>query len=218
MFRALCGSDAATNTILVTTMWSEVKESNGRSREQQLADVYWKPFLDEGSRLNRFRDSFDSAWEIIASLLDKVPLEVIQIQRELVEIGKLLPETDAGKALRNELDEFLSEQKAIAQKMLKERTPESKARYDETAKRITSIVNQMQELKVPWSRRLMTLLFGFKARPTHNVKGGYILPSFISRRSVCCLSSSSYGTCKKVCNERLTGFSDGIFTINQNNY
>jgi hypothetical protein len=180
MFRTLCGSDAAVNVILVTTMWSEVKDSVGRSREQQLSNVYWKPLLDEGSRSNRFLDSFDSAWDIVISLLDKVPLEVIQIQKELVEIGKLLPETEAGKALRNELNGFLKEQKAVAQEMLKERTPGSKARYDETAKRITSIVNQMQELQVPWSRRLTTLLFGFKTRPTHNVKGGYTLLSFIS--------------------------------------
>jgi hypothetical protein len=178
MFRVLCGPDASINVILATTMWSEVKDSVGRSREKQLAEAYWKPLLDEGSRINRFECTYDSAWDIIASLLEKVPLEVIQIQKELVLMNKILPETDAAKTLRNELNKFLEEQKVIAQKMLRERTPEAKARYDETATRLASILAQMQQLKVPWSRKIMKVLFAFKARPTHGIQRGFTLVLF----------------------------------------
>jgi hypothetical protein len=49
-------------------MWNNVKQDVGLQRERELYD-FWKPMLDHGARALRFRDSFESAWEITDSIL-----------------------------------------------------------------------------------------------------------------------------------------------------
>jgi hypothetical protein len=162
VFEKLAGICSAKNVILVMTMWSGVKPSVGRSREEQLVQLYWHEMADQGSRVCQFKDTYDSAWDIVTSLLENVPLACIEIQKELVDLQKQLPETDAGRALRKELQTHLEEQKARARRMLEEKTPEAKARYDEMLKQIASTLNQIRELDIPLKRRLMALLFAIK--------------------------------------------------------
>jgi hypothetical protein len=158
VFKELCGNDAARNVILLTTKWSNIKSSSGKERERQLSQVYWKDMLEHGSRMHRFEDSYNSAWDIVASIVENVPLDVIQIQRELVDLGKLLPETEAGKVLRGDLEEVLEEQMKKARALRKEQTPESIAAYQKSVDRMRPIANQIQEFKIPLGRRIMRIL------------------------------------------------------------
>lgn len=59
--------------ILVTTAWDEVDEATGESREEQLKDEhgYWKPMIDQGSRLERFKGSRESAFTLIKPFVDQ---------------------------------------------------------------------------------------------------------------------------------------------------
>lgn len=98
LFRNLCGSNALSNVILVTTNWDQLQTiDEGIRNEAELRRNYWQPLLDSGSQMLRFEYTCSSAWNIIDSLpMDQKPLE---IQREMVDEKKPLYETAAGRSL-----------------------------------------------------------------------------------------------------------------------
>jgi len=59
------------NVILVTTMWGEVGRGIGEEREGDLKTNFWQNMLAKGCRMERFKDTRDSAWNIIGSLAVK---------------------------------------------------------------------------------------------------------------------------------------------------
>jgi hypothetical protein len=69
IFNELCGT--AKKVILVTTRWSGVQELEGQKREIELSRKYWKQMMRQGSRVVRFRDSQESAWKIVTSIIGK---------------------------------------------------------------------------------------------------------------------------------------------------
>jgi hypothetical protein len=160
MFKKLCGPDAASNIRLVTTKWSHVKEFIGQERERQLCEIYWNEMMGQGSSVVQFRDTLESAWDIVNSIVAKNPVGSVLIQRELVDLRKTLPETEAGIALRQELEALLEEEKARARDLKKEATPEMQAKYTETVHRIRSTLDQIRQLRIPLGRKITTL-FGF---------------------------------------------------------
>ena len=70
MFEQLCGKKTFKNVILTTTMWDEVDEPMGATREEELKSIYWKAMIDRGSSIGRFEGTRDSAFRLIAPLLD----------------------------------------------------------------------------------------------------------------------------------------------------
>ncbi|KAJ8689304.1 hypothetical protein PTI98_013338 [Pleurotus ostreatus] len=107
MFKQLCGQDALDNVILMTTMWTEVAEGVGESRESELRRNYWKPMIVGGSSTTRFDGTHLRAWEIIDAL--GTGPKPLLIQTEMVDEGKTLPETSAGAVLLRWLSEFIRE-------------------------------------------------------------------------------------------------------------
>ncbi len=98
LFEKLCGSDALPNVAFVTTHWNQLQDmEEGMRNEEQLRNEHWKPFLQSGSQMLRFEHDFTSAWKIINSLpMAQVPLK---IQQEMVDQGKPLAATAAGRSL-----------------------------------------------------------------------------------------------------------------------
>ncbi|KAF9004212.1 P-loop containing nucleoside triphosphate hydrolase protein, partial [Cyathus striatus] len=115
MFFKLCGSDALSSVVVGTTKWGEVELNVAEIREKQLCDIFWKPMIVAGSSVHRFQSTKDSAWEIVNSILDKVAIndtpEALQIQKEVVDLSKILPDTEAGRELRITLEQLLENQK-----------------------------------------------------------------------------------------------------------
>jgi hypothetical protein len=68
-FERLCGSDFAAKTLLVTTMWNNVSPEVGCEREKELEAKHWKAMLLKGSKIYRFKDTTESAWEAVDLLL-----------------------------------------------------------------------------------------------------------------------------------------------------
>lgn len=100
MFQNLCGPDALSSIILVTTNWDQLRAMNiheGIRNEEQLRNDYWRPLLDNGSNMLRFENTCSSAWNIVNSLPKNVVS--LEIQREMVEHGKPLLATAAGRSL-----------------------------------------------------------------------------------------------------------------------
>ncbi|KAG6917333.1 hypothetical protein DXG01_002904 [Tephrocybe rancida] len=154
MFEKLCGPNSAASITLATTKWSEVKPSVGEQREAQLRDEHWKDMLMDGSKMRRFNGTQTSARAIINEILGRKVLDATQIQSELVEIDKLLAETEAGRTLRYTLKELLEQQKKMASQLQKEGGDDAQARLIENDHKIRAIMGQIGALKIPFGRRI----------------------------------------------------------------
>ena len=111
MFQNLCGPEALKNVVLVTTMWDEVEEEEGRQREAELSEKYWNTMLELDCRISRFLNTKESAWNIV-SQFQKARCTVL-LQRELVDLRLELAATSAGRTLFSSLIEFIKKLKEI---------------------------------------------------------------------------------------------------------
>ena len=69
MFEKLCGKNAFGNIILTTTMWDNIDDATGQEREKELRGLYWKSMIELGSTTVRYRNTRDSACEILGNIL-----------------------------------------------------------------------------------------------------------------------------------------------------
>lgn len=109
----------------------------------------------------RYMGTHDSAWDIIDLVLQQDQAEALLIQQELVDLQKILPETEAGLALRYTLQELLKAQKEMAKQLraLAQEGGEIQRRYEENQKQLRSTLKQIRDLKIPLSRRILTFFF-----------------------------------------------------------
>ena len=159
VFSRLCGDSALDKVILATTKWNKVEEGEGAERELDLRGMFWKKMISQGSTMFRFTGTYESAWEIVHHILQPRSLSLsLLIQRELVDLQKLLPETEAGQCLREALEHLLEEQKGIAHRLEGDqnlqRNEELRAKYEANQREIRSTLVQIKNLKVPLGRRI----------------------------------------------------------------
>jgi len=165
MFRKLCGKDALPRVVLVTTSWAEVTPEVGQRREKELAHIFWKEMMSSGSQMCRFTNTQDSARAILNLILRKVEKrppergttiigddkhDTLKIQKELVDLQRFIPETDAGKELRYTLQEAFKLQKDMA-----EGDHEEEAAL---ALKQEKVLRQIKDLHIPLSRRILGFL------------------------------------------------------------
>ena len=153
VFQKLCGKDALQRVVLCTTKWSDIYQNDGEKRIKQLKENYWKEMIQGGSTVCRFEDSQQSAWDVITPIIEKDrfgKMDALQIQMELVEARKLIPDTDAGRELRYSLDQLL--------KSLKEASSTDPSRRKELDAQIAAIRDQMRVMRIPVMQRISGLL------------------------------------------------------------
>jgi len=110
VFGELCGDKFLTNVVILTTMWDKVRSmEEGGKREATIKMKYWNAMLHHGATVNRFyKDDPKSAWTIVDNLIQERQLgQALLLQEEMVDLGKPLNETTAGKALRRDLWDVL---------------------------------------------------------------------------------------------------------------
>jgi len=56
------------NFVIATTMWNQIGKERGLQREDELLKTFWKNMVDGGCKVERFQDSYESAWQVIGSL------------------------------------------------------------------------------------------------------------------------------------------------------
>jgi hypothetical protein len=174
MFEELCGKNAFKNVILTTTMWDEVDEDTGVTREEELRGIYWKAMIDRGSSTGRFKGTRDSAFCLIAPLLDEANTRnKLLLQKELVDLDLRLSETHAGQKLRSEIKQLAKQQQELLHQIREELKRPNNAtslqslmeEYEELKKTSGSLLTQMADLQVPLGRQFMnavTITFGIK--------------------------------------------------------
>jgi hypothetical protein len=165
MFMSLCGQEAMPNVVLVTTQWKRlVNMAEGERWEAELMNGFWKDLLDAGCKVERFLDTYDSAWDIIDC--HQRGRAKVQISHEIVERHLKLKQTEAGITLHNDLKKLLQDRKVAARKLrahiksqdndlVVQQLNEQQAEIDE---KITRTANQLKELKIPFITRLLALL------------------------------------------------------------
>jgi hypothetical protein len=121
MFRKLCGSDPMKNVILATTFWGEVDLARAASRENELKtnSDYWAEMIEEGARMAQFKDTKESALDIVLELLPRGKVS-LDIQKQMCDEGLSLAQTPAGVALNAELEEIAKKHEEEMQKLKQE--------------------------------------------------------------------------------------------------
>jgi hypothetical protein len=70
--KRLVRTESFKNIVLVTTAWDEIEdEETGSLREEQLKLGYWQPLISQGSRIERFKGTRDSAFQLLEPFIDQ---------------------------------------------------------------------------------------------------------------------------------------------------
>ncbi|KAG7092042.1 hypothetical protein E1B28_008423 [Marasmius oreades] len=156
MFQQLCGFNAMSNVIIVTTMWQKLEnQDEGARREQQLGakSIFLKQALEGGAQLIRHpQNTKESARAVISKLLAKDPV-TLQIQKEMVDEKKTLTESAAGSYLNNELREQIKkheeELKNLREEMAATRHQDTllQEELEEEARTLRESLNKAREEK-----------------------------------------------------------------------
>jgi hypothetical protein len=113
VFQAFCGKDALSTVILGTTQWEWLPAERRDRREKDLQETFWGGMIAHGSRVERVEDTSESAQRVINLILGTVKSNIVtdtlQIQEELVQLRQHIPQTKAGRKLRDELQRKLQE-------------------------------------------------------------------------------------------------------------
>ncbi|KAF8557841.1 P-loop containing nucleoside triphosphate hydrolase protein [Imleria badia] len=174
MFGRLCGNVPLPRTSLVMTMWDQVRDpAVAKQRETQLTGDFWRVLVDGGAKPEKFYNTPECAQNVIDRFLKMGnDGEELLLQEELVEQQKRLNETEAGKVLFNRLQKLLGDQR----KMLKELADEAKLQnnpslakslqeeYGKIDAQLQKTFEEIKEMKIPLSRRILLWLFGRKSR------------------------------------------------------
>ena len=109
IFRCLCGDNVLSNVILLTTMWSELRDKAvGFKRERELRKGFWKTMESKGSEIRSFDGSRAMAEGFVCRLMRKKNI-VLSIQKELMDEEKRLQETRVGRLIFPRLERSIDE-------------------------------------------------------------------------------------------------------------
>ena len=146
MFQNLCGEEALKNVVIVTNMWSRVEPEVGEAREAELMgdEMFFKPAIARNARMARHQNTTSSAEEIIRLLINNRPLP-LQIQRELIDEGKDILETNAGQELDRELNNEIRKHQEEIRVLAEEMEQAARDKDEETRNELETETRRMQE-------------------------------------------------------------------------
>ncbi|KAF5321520.1 hypothetical protein D9619_000409 [Psilocybe cf. subviscida] len=162
VFKKLCGEDSMQYVALCTTMWEGVSPDTANARENQLRDTFWKDMIVEGAQVMRIRRTSASAWGVVRAILaqHKGGLDdftVMSIQKELVDLQKLLPDTEAGRSLRASLEKELEQQKQRMKQLVESAGPNGSQEQQRQREEIQKTLGQISTLHISVARRILNI-------------------------------------------------------------
>jgi tRNA U34 5-carboxymethylaminomethyl modifying GTPase MnmE/TrmE len=165
MFSRLCGDNAIQNVILVTTMWGNVqnKPDLARGREQELRSRWWKTMLNFGSSIERFDDTFDSAWTAIDVAIRKAPPDASAVKEDLDALQRRLPKNKAGTDLYKQLETLINTREETLRKLKVEakkakdaqQVQELNAQCEVIQEELRKATDQLNALRIPIGQRFL---------------------------------------------------------------
>ena len=153
MIRNLYGDEVLRNVVLGTTGWDEVTLETGQRCEQELRNTQWREMLQWGWVIMRVDTDPSSVWEIVNHILKNDRVQYARIQEELLELRRVIPETEAGRTLLYTLEDLrkrlLDEERAanIGDGHLRQKE------LEEIQKQVRETADEIRKLKVPLSEK-----------------------------------------------------------------
>jgi hypothetical protein len=146
MFKRLCGDQNLSNVVMATCQWERVVEADGIERERQLKETknFWGYMVERGSQVHRHYNTRESALKLIDSLVGGTtsrPKIVLDIQAQMVDEGKDLASTGAGKAI----DDAISKERERFAKQISESQADLKEALASRDRETAEILRQHQE-------------------------------------------------------------------------
>ncbi|KAF5351036.1 hypothetical protein D9756_008411 [Leucocoprinus leucothites] len=124
LFKKVCGEDYFPLMVLVTTMWSERSDEDEAvffERESQLQKDYWGDIIKDPAQVQRFRGTQSSAWNILEEVFTLAAArqrhKILEIQQELVDLSKQVPDTSAGQQLHGMMEELVGKQSDLVRRL-----------------------------------------------------------------------------------------------------
>lgn len=128
LFKMLCGQNPLRNIILATTMWDDVDENTGQSREKELTDGYWKVMLNQGSAIPRYTNTAESAWSIIDYFIQDAQYHLdILLGQGMIDLAKSLGKRRDLQETYHTLEEFIEDARAILRELHVKRNVEEQS-------------------------------------------------------------------------------------------
>ncbi|KAF6751402.1 P-loop containing nucleoside triphosphate hydrolase protein [Ephemerocybe angulata] len=148
IFRKICGPGGLEKVILATTRWDICPKDTADSREREISANFWSDKSHPGPRnpeMARLGSSAESAWGVVSTILERMEKEgvVLALQRQLVDRGQILQQTDAARELRAKIMQLLEDADP--------RTGDSGRRQ-----RIDTLAREAKELKIPLTKRIQS--------------------------------------------------------------
>lgn len=133
MFKKVVGAKNMSRCVLVTTKWSREKQDKANSHEAELTTKFWKPMFDAGVKYARFEDTRQSALGIVSPLCKGESL-VPKVIVEWAQEGKSLHETEAGRAVEDDVEQAKKVAQQDIQDVRQEKAEALRAKDFEAAK------------------------------------------------------------------------------------
>ena len=235
-FEELCGKNALQNVILVTTMWDEVDEATGKMEEERMKTKYWNKMLERSSTTGRFMGTYESALQLLQPIIDAANFKrsSLLLQHEMVDMGKQLTETSAGRHLFTKAQYIVSQRQDVIQRIQVEMSRPVGDRtslqplheeHQKLSQSLESTVEEMRVLNLPVALRfletserwLLHKLLALKLRLVGPAKG-------VDEAVDCMESEASPASCSKEPFKELTDLpgeteaevdSGGILTVSK---
>ena len=162
VFQDLCGNKALSSVIIGITKSGDIPQEVSEKRRDELSSTHWRAMIEAGATVYPLGNDRTSAQDLLTMILQNIisstgPSEArtewVEIQHEVVDQGKLVAETKAGKQLKSTLKENLEMQKKLALQ-----TKNDAERRKEHSDNVNKLDIQINALKVPISRRLLIAL------------------------------------------------------------
>lgn len=167
IFEELCGKNALQNVILVTTMWDEVDEDTGTSAEEMMKTKYWNKMLERKSTTGRFLGTRESAVQLLQPLIDAAnKRSSLLLQHEMVDMGKKLNETSAGRHLFARAERMVRQRQEVIQQIRTELNRSNadtislqpiQAEHQRLAQIWESTAEELRALNPPVGRRFLEI-------------------------------------------------------------
>ena len=170
MFEELCGKNTLQKVVLTTTMWDDVDQETGETREGKLISTYWQPMVQRNSTTNRFRGTRESALTIIDPLIDSANIRISALlQQELVDMHERLSYSSraASQDLFSTMELLLRQREDLLRRIRNEVRRGTgdqmmaweplQDEYQKLKSNIESTINDMRKLGIPLGKRFVMI-------------------------------------------------------------